>query len=180
MSYTIRYVKCIQRYGFKCIIIFTEYCFLDARNGLSFPLYIFFFSSLLFYTVGSEYLLKCRVTSTPTFFSRLSTCCFSLSRILLCVQNTLFAYRVTKFHRIPFCNSSDNNVNPATSHCLHTHIQRFILHTQDSVSNLIVKMLRLFLGLLPKRHNRQCSRRSPTIRLHDATCSEIIQFNFMI
>lgn len=143
-------------------------------------LYIFFIS-LHFYTVGSEYLLKCRVTSTPTFFfSTLYLLLLTLSRILLCVQNSLFAYRVTKFHRIPFCNSSDNNVNPATSHCLHTHIQRFILHTQDLVSNLIVKMLRLFLGLLPKRHNRQCSRRSPTIRLHDATCSKIIQFNFMI
>lgn len=145
-------------------------------------LYIYFFS-LLFSSIPLDRNICSSVAShlhLLFFSSRLSTCFFSLSRILLCVQNTLFAYRVTKFHRIPFCNSSDNNVNPATSHCLHTHIQRFILHTQDSVSNLIVKMLRLFLGLLPKRHNRQCSRRSPTIRLHDATCSKIIQFNFMI
>lgn len=58
--------------------------------------------------------------STPTFFS-VFLFIRSLLGLCVCVQHALLAYHIAKFHRIPFCNSSDNNVNPATSRIAFKH-----------------------------------------------------------
>lgn len=80
----------------------------------------------------SEYLLKCRVTSTPTFV---------VVVVAVVFRPALLAYRITKFHRIPFCNSSDNNVNPATSHCLYTHflVVKIIVEKLVSIIRIMIK-----------------------------------------
>lgn len=81
--------------------------------------YIFDQVSRRFYTYFFPSFL-CLFSFTSIFCSLHRTCIWVWERI--CISS--LAYHVAKFHRIPFCNSSDNNVEPgqlAHLYCLFKH-----------------------------------------------------------